>query len=484
MNRNTLLKPDNQGPQDRAEQAIPLCYRIGRGILRAGLGFYFSRIERFHRERVPATGPILFTSNHPNSLTDAFVIGTSVPRKVNFVATVRLFHLRSVRALLRRLGVIPINRVKDDPRAMRTVMDTFEACFRVLECGEAVGIFPEGVTHDDPQLRAPKTGAARMALDLEHRHGGGLGLQIVPVGLTFSAKETYRSQALVNFGEPIRVADFLGGYAERRHECIQALHAGIQQRIQTLMVHLRHLERARIVHAVKRLYLDRLQIANTVIHEPVTPQAGELLLTQAIARAVDAAYAKHPDRVEEFVRRLDHYEGWLKRLHLSDEVLAHFPDRERMAVQSAGWIVFGLVGAPVAFYGWLHRCIPYACLHIIVRRAAKQPADKTHVSSATILGGVVGFTAFYFLCAAVFHSFFGWPATFWYALSLPVSSLVAHYYVRELRRFAASLRAFVVLVRAPAAARRLLAERCALIELIAAERVDLQAAPAVLKGAS
>src|SRR5512138_102745 len=115
----------------------PVLYRVGRWLLQGALGFYFSRIEKFHAERVPLTGPVLFTSNHPNSLTDAFVIGASVPRKVNFVATVQLFRFAPLRWLLTRCGVIPINRVKDDPRAMRSVRDTFEACFRVLEKGEA-----------------------------------------------------------------------------------------------------------------------------------------------------------------------------------------------------------------------------------------------------------------------------------------------------------------------------------------------------------
>src|ERR1041384_2755582 len=159
-------------------------YRLMRGLVRLTLGFYFSRIERFNAERVPLVGPMLFASNHPNSLTDAFVIASSVPRKVNFVATIQLFRFKPIQWLLFQCGVIPINRVKDDPRAMRTVRQTFEACFRVLERGEAIGIFPEGITHDDPQLKTVKTGAARMALELEQRHAGQLGLKIVPVGLT------------------------------------------------------------------------------------------------------------------------------------------------------------------------------------------------------------------------------------------------------------------------------------------------------------
>src|SRR5690348_10641359 len=92
-------------------------YGAMRWLLRLALGFYFRRIERFHAERVPPSGPVLFTSNHPNSLTDSFLLGASLPRKVNFVATVQLFRFTSLKFLLRRCGVIPINRVKDDPRA-------------------------------------------------------------------------------------------------------------------------------------------------------------------------------------------------------------------------------------------------------------------------------------------------------------------------------------------------------------------------------
>lgn len=453
----TVPGPGRQGRPPEGSSSVPVLYRIGRWIIRAALGFYFSRIERFHLDRVPATGPVLFTSNHPNSLTDPFVIGTSVARKLNFVATVQLFRIGAVRWVLTHCGVIPINRVKDDPRGMRSVRDTFEACFRVLENGEAIGIFPEGITHDDPQLKSVKTGAARMALELEARHEGSLGLRVMPVGLTFSAKERYRSEALVNFGEPLRVTDFLAAYQANRHAGIQALSAEIEHRIQELILHLPRLERARLVEAVKRLYLERLWVGNTVVHEPVSPQAGELLLTQSIGRAIDEGFEKRPERAREFVFRLGRYEAALRRLRLPEEVLARFPEPRWMLRQSLWYSALAVLGAPIALYGWVHRAVPYFLLRMVIRRAGADRAGKSHISTAAILGGIALFTAFYGACVLVFHQFFGLRATVLYACSLPAAGLIAHYYARELRRFGAGIRAAAVLLRAPSSARRLLA---------------------------
>src|SRR2546422_4793130 len=102
------------------------CLTVGvAGLLRILLGFYFRRVERFHPERVPLTGPLLFASNHPGSVTDAFVIGTLVPRQVHFVATVLLFKFKPLGWLLKQCGIIPIKRMKDDPMARRSVRETF-----------------------------------------------------------------------------------------------------------------------------------------------------------------------------------------------------------------------------------------------------------------------------------------------------------------------------------------------------------------------
>src|SRR5262245_41122462 len=116
-------------------------WRWGIGVfVRAGLRIYFRRIECFRVDRAPAKGPVLFVSNHPGSITDAFIISTSVPRLVHFVATVRLFRFAPLGALLTKCGVIPVNRRQDDPKGMASVADTFARCYDVFEAGGAIGI--------------------------------------------------------------------------------------------------------------------------------------------------------------------------------------------------------------------------------------------------------------------------------------------------------------------------------------------------------
>jgi hypothetical protein len=288
--------------------------------------------------------------------------------------------------------------------------------------------------------------------------------------LTYSAKERYRSEVLIHFGEPLRVADFLVGYSERRKECIHALSAAINQRLRELILDLPELEQIRVVEAVKRLYLDRLRLGNLIVTEPLSPQAEELVLSQAIAQALEFVERNAPDRLAAFVRKLNRYDQRLRRLRLSDETIKQFIERKNVVWRSIGAAALTVLGAPVAFFGWLHRLLPALTVDWVVNHLTQRETRKAQTAHAAMLSGLVGFTFFYCVYVGFVHYWFGWPFSLWYALALPVAGIVAHYYLRELRQLSETVQTARILMRVPFAKRRLIRWRHELIEEIESVR--------------
>jgi 1-acyl-sn-glycerol-3-phosphate acyltransferase len=434
-------------------------------LVRAALALCFRRIERFRADRAPATGPVLFVSNHPGSITDAFIIGTSVPRAVHFVATVRLFKLKPVAALLTRCGVVPVNRRQDNPAAMGTVAETFARCHQVLERGGAIGIFPEGVSYNDEQLRPIKTGAARMALEIEDRYDGALGLWIAPVGLTYSAKDRFRSDVLVHFGEPFVAAEWLARYRADPLAAVRGLSDAIDQRLRALILDLPSLDHQRIVRAVKQLYLDRLRLGNLIVTEPMTPAAEELLLGQAIGQALRHFETHAPDRLAGFVVDLLRYERRLWMLGLADPAASPEAPPPR---QVAGLIV----GAPVALYGWLHSAVPVRLIDWAVAHFAPRELRRSQAPHISMIAGLVAFGGLYLIAGGVMWALGGALAAIVYLASLPPAALFAHWYLGVASRAAAFLRTRRVLLRVPLARRALARMRAGLIAQLDAFRAD------------
>src|SRR5207253_6590942 len=105
--------------------------------------------------------------------------------------------------LVRALDSLPVYRKQDMADTARN-RETFEQARELLARGGTLAICPEGTSHSEPSLKPLKTGAARIALGAASS-GAALDLQIVPAGLYYTAKTTFRSSALLYFGEPIRV---------------------------------------------------------------------------------------------------------------------------------------------------------------------------------------------------------------------------------------------------------------------------------------
>ena len=84
------------------------------------------------------------------------------------------------------------------PRVDQSAM--FEAAHRALSAGKAVGIFPEGGSHDRPSLLPFKAGVAIMALGTLEKHPE-MPLRLVPVGLNYFSGHRFRALARIACGE-------------------------------------------------------------------------------------------------------------------------------------------------------------------------------------------------------------------------------------------------------------------------------------------
>lgn len=158
---------------------------------------FFRRIELAGLENIPAEGGVVFAVNHPNGLVDPLFLLCFAPRPVSFLAKAPLFRYPLIGWFARTFDSIPVYRKADNVKG--TNAETFSRARAILQRSGSIAIFPEGTTHSDSKLRELKTGAARIAL------GSGCPLVVVPTGIYYTDKATFRSAALVFFGTPIAV---------------------------------------------------------------------------------------------------------------------------------------------------------------------------------------------------------------------------------------------------------------------------------------
>jgi 1-acyl-sn-glycerol-3-phosphate acyltransferase len=176
---------------------------------------------RFTAEGVaPRSGPVLFVANHPNSIVDAVVATAAAGRPIRFLAKAPLFEEQLMGWLVRAAGAIPVYRRQDDPALMERNATVFEAVHQALAAGDAVGIFPEGLSHSEPSLARLRTGAARISLGAANREE--IRFPIVPIGIIHRQKERFRSDTLALVGPPVGWTD-LAGRGEDDVEAVREL---------------------------------------------------------------------------------------------------------------------------------------------------------------------------------------------------------------------------------------------------------------------
>ncbi|MFX1456796.1 MAG: lysophospholipid acyltransferase family protein [Promethearchaeota archaeon] len=146
----------------------------------------------------PEWGPGILVGSHESHL-DPFFYGAACHRRIRYMSKLDNFKTPVVKTLFNNLGAFKVDR-ENPARA-------WEKAKEIIRGGEWVGIFPEGTRSKDGTLGDFKTGAVRLAIEMQ--------VPIVPMAVIGSRNALPKgnlvmkpTQVKVRVGDPISYTDY------------------------------------------------------------------------------------------------------------------------------------------------------------------------------------------------------------------------------------------------------------------------------------
>ena len=426
---------------------------------------------------VPRSGPVLLVANHPNSLLDPALVAVAAGRPVRWLARAGLFEQRSIGWLVRGSGAIPVYRRTDAPQgeggtdlAARN-RQMFSAARDAIVGGDAVGIFPEGLSHSAPSLAPLKTGAARIALGAA-REGAG-DFPILPVGLTFrGGKERFRSEALLLVGRPIRWDD-LADQGEDAPEAVRELTRRIHEGLARVTVNLESWDDFPLVEGAEAIHhaeYGRGRSSNPVRWLARMRRTAQILET--------TRKQGHPEQ-EELAEDILRHTRILDSVGLEPRDLHEVPKASVAIRWTLKNLLFFGVAAPLALLGAIVFYLPYLLVGWAEPRY-ELPPDKQ--ATYKVLGGAAACGGWILLLAAILRELYGWQPAMIALIVLPILGIMTLAIRDRWQTAASDLRRMLVLKRRKDLRYRLLERQAELAERIRRLRVRMDGAGKVARG--
>ena len=164
----------------------PFLYALG-WFLSAAVFRLIWRLRVIGATNVPREGGLILASNHASN-GDPLLVGSSVRRRIYFMAKQELFNVPILGPLIKQVNAFPIRRMERD-------MGAFRMAQRILTSGRCLILFPEGTRQKDGNLGRARPGVGMMAIRT--------GCRVVPVYVHNSHRLPGLAKLAVVFGQPI-----------------------------------------------------------------------------------------------------------------------------------------------------------------------------------------------------------------------------------------------------------------------------------------
>lgn len=370
-------------------------------FLRLILRVFFRSVEVAGAERLPLDRPMVLVANHVNGLVDPLLLLGPLPVRPRLLAKSTLWKNPVVRPFANWAGAIPVYRHQDQVDTAQNEQ-TFLRCHEHLSQGGAIALFPEGKSHSEPALQPLRTGLARIVLGAERRFPG-LGTQIVPIGLTFDEKHTFRSRALVQVGKPLDPSPEILLEKDDNPAAVRALTARVSEALEQVTLNYGSWEDARLIARAAEIYGRA---------EADLPGRRRLAETFPIQRAFIEGYEdlrqRFPERVQAVAEAVRSYDRLLDALHLrDDQVVAAYPFSPvlRFVVRS---LLRLLIHLPLAIVGTILNWPTYQLIGPAATLVARRVPDQ--IATYKLFGAVLLFPLTWIAEAVLAARWWGWWA--------------------------------------------------------------------------
>jgi len=412
---------------------------------------FFRRIDVVGEENIPSDGPVIFAGNHPNALMDGWLLTARCGRwPLHFMANANLWKYRLLGKMLNASGAVPVYRREEHDGDVDN-SEAFDKLYEVIEAGNCMGIFPEGVSHTESQLSKLKTGTARIALSVAARRK--VSVTIIPCGLNYIHRHRFRSQVLIEFGEAILIDDnWLADFAADERETVRQLTDYLAAALMSVTLNAPDWSTLRFIQAARRLY------------KPATANLSPSEYIELNRRFVDT-YLSHGDAPEmiKFRNEVDDYQSRLDTLGLKDYQL-----RQKVSVSKA---FRRLMMRSLSMMLLLPVAIPGVLLHLPVAWVAALVGERfsyeqDDIATLKVFAAITLLPLLYIVVAFLIGNYFGTVWAIIAVLGLTISFSASIWVIEAQATLLASMVSILRRTRLRAEIENLQARRLSLVEQV------------------
>ena len=351
-----------------------LYYRLIRPFARLTLRTFYKKIYITGLENYPKDKPVILALNHPTAFIEPCIIATTLPHELHFLVRGDFFRQPLHNHLLLGMGCLPVFRMKDGGyENIKNNYSTFNTTYKALSQGEPIIILAEGTSYHEKRLRPLKKGTARLAFGAMTEYGVETDVHILPVGVNYTYADRFRSEVMIEFNEPIKVADYWKSYQNNNAKGIKEVTAELRKRMEEKIVIIDEKEDEDFVD--KQLVLSRNGKPQPIM--PILSKTGyrfkaEKRISETVNKLSETEKSKQKAAVNSYFEKL-------KKLDISDLGLLSVGNH------GIGSLIALALGFVPFLFGYIFNAPPLLLANYIGREKTKYIEFKAPVTVAVAM---------------------------------------------------------------------------------------------------